>query len=97
VGFNVEETLPTRQWLNEKRRSLDRGLLQDLLGGLVHALQEEIPGLGEVVCFDVKHLYGWVKENNERAYVTERYDKTKRLVGDPDCKLGVKRSTEGCK
>ena len=23
----------------------------------------------------------------------ERYDKTKRLVGDPDCRLGVKRST----
>jgi len=25
--------------------------------------------------------------------VPERYDKTKVLVGDPDCKLGVKRST----
>ncbi len=33
------------------------------------------------------------KENNERAYVPDRYDKTQRLVGDPDCKLGVKRST----
>src|SRR5213082_672608 len=43
--------------------------------------------------FDVKHIYGWVKENNERTYVPERYDKTKRLAGDPDCRLGVKRST----
>jgi hypothetical protein len=25
--------------------------------------------------------------------VPERYDKTKRLAGDPDCRLGVKRST----
>lgn len=92
-GFDVEKTLPTRQWLGEKLRTLDRGLLTDLLAATVRALQDEIPGLGEVVSFDVKHLYAWVQENNERAYVPERYDKTKRLAGDPDCKLGVKRST----
>ncbi len=92
-GFDVEQTLPTRFWLGEKLRQLDRDLLRDLLAGTVHALQEEIPGLGEVVSFDVKHLYAWVQENNERAYVKDRYNKTKRLVGDPDCRLGVKRST----
>ena len=92
-GFDVEATLPTRFWLGEKLRRLDRHLLQDLLAATVQALQAEIPGLGEVVAFDVKHLYAWVKENNERAYVPERYDKTKRLPGDPDCRLGVKRST----
>lgn len=92
-GFDVEKTLPTRQWLTEKLRCLDRVLLANLLDSTVHALQEEIPGLGEVVSFDVKHVYAWVQENNERAYVVERYDKTKRLAGDPDCKLGVKRST----
>ena len=41
----------------------------------------------------VKHIYAWVKENNERAYVADRYDKTRIPAGDPDCKLGVKRST----
>ena len=56
-------------------------------------LKEEIPGLGEVVTFDVKHIYAWVKENNPRAYVAERYDKTRVLPGDPDCTLGVKRSS----
>jgi hypothetical protein len=55
--------------------------------------REEIPGLGEVVAFDVKHIYGWVKENNQRVSVKDRYDKTHLPVGDPDCKLGVKRST----
>jgi hypothetical protein len=92
-GFDPEKTLPTRQWLGEKLRSLDHALLQDLLAATVAALQAEIPGLGETVAFDVKHLYAWVKENNDRAYVPERYDKTKRLAGDPDCRLGVKRST----
>src|SRR5581483_3918229 len=92
-GFDVQKTLPSRQWLTTKLRTLDRGLLTDLLDGTVQALQAEIPGLGEVVSFDVKHIYAWVQENNERAYVAERYDKTKHLAGDPDCKLGVKRST----
>jgi hypothetical protein len=67
--------------------------LQDLLHATVTALQAEIPGLGETVAFDVKHIYAWVKENNPRVYVKDRYDKNQRLAGDPDCKLGVKRSS----
>ncbi len=92
-GFNVERTVPSRQWLGEKLRRLDRGLLCNLLASTVQALKTEIPGLGEVVAFDVKHIYAWVQENNARAYVKERYDKTRIPAGDPDCRLGVKRST----
>jgi len=92
-GFDVDATLPTRFWLGEKLRQLDQGVLTELLAGTVRALADEIPGLGETVAFDVKHLYAWVKENNERVYVPERYDKSKRLSGDPDCRLGVKRSS----
>ncbi len=92
-GFNPQRTLPTRFWLGEKLRHLDQGLLQDLLAATVTDLREEIPGLGETVAFDVKHIYAWVKENNWRAYVSERFDKTRQPTGDPDCKLGVKRST----
>jgi hypothetical protein len=92
-GFDAEKTLPCRYWLGERLRDLDQGLLQSLLQATVHDLKEEIPGLGETVAFDVKHIYAWVKENNERVYVKDRYDKTKRLAGDPDCRLGVKRST----
>lgn len=92
-GFDVERTLPSRYWLGEKLRCLDPRLLSDLLASTVQALKAEIPGLGEVVAFDVKHIYAWVKENNWRAYVSERYDKTRIPVGDPDCRLGVKRST----
>ncbi len=92
-GFDVEGTLPCRYWFGEKLRQLDQALLQNLLAATVRDLKEEIPGLGEVTAFDVKHIFAWVKENNERVYVKERYDKTKILPGDPDCKLGVKRST----
>jgi hypothetical protein len=92
-GFDLEQTVPCDFWLREILRSFDQTLLQALLHATVHALQEEIPGLGETVAFDVKHLYAWVKENNEHAYVTDRYEKTQRLAGNPDCQLGVKRST----
>ena len=72
---------------------LTRTSYKTWLHATVTALKEEIPGLCETVAFDVKHIYAWVKENNERAYVKDRYDKNRRLAGDPDCKLGVKRST----
>jgi hypothetical protein len=92
-GYVVEQTVPCDYWLREQLRTLDQGLLQALLHATVRALQEAIPGLGETVAFDVKHMYAWVKENNPRVYVKHRYNPDQRLAGDPDCKLGVKRST----
>lgn len=92
-GFDLERTLPCEYRLREKLRDFDPSLLQALLHTTVHALQEAIPGLGETVAFDVKHIYAWVRENNERDYVTDRYDKMHQPKGDPDCRLGVKRST----
>lgn len=92
-GFEVEQTLPSEYWLRQKLRHFDHSLLQALLHSTVQALQAEIPGLGETIAVDVKHIYAWVQENNERTYVPDRYDKTRHLAGDPDCRLGVKRST----
>ena len=92
-GFDLDKTIPCRYWLTEKLQRLDQELLQALLRATVLALQQEIPGLGEVMAFDVKHIYAWVKENNPRVYVKDRYAKDQVLSGDPDCKLGVKRSS----
>ena len=92
-GFDPHATLPCEYWLRQQLRCLDSDLLQALLHQSVQDLLQEIPGLGETVAFDVKHLYAWVQENNPRAYVADRYDKTRTLAGDPDCKQGVKRSS----
>jgi hypothetical protein len=92
-GFDCEKTLPCRYWLGEQLQRFDQALLQALLHATVTALQQEIPGLGETVAFDVKHIYAWVKENNARVYVKERYKPGQQLKGDPDCTLGVKKST----
>jgi hypothetical protein len=40
---------------------------------------------------DTKHIVAWVKENNPKAYVSDRYNKEKQPAGDPDCRLGCKR------
>ncbi|HVB59973.1 MAG TPA: transposase [Ktedonobacteraceae bacterium] len=92
-GFDVERTVPSARWFRHKQQSLDPQLLSALLAATVQALLGEIPGLGETVAFDVTHIAAWVKENNLRAFVANRYDPTHQPTGDPDCKLGVKRST----
>jgi hypothetical protein len=92
-GFDTEQTLPCEQWLRAKLHAFDQALLQDLLHATVTTLQAEIPGLGETVAFDVKHIYAWVKENNPRLAIKDRFCKDQQPRGDPDCKVGVKRST----
>src|SRR2546426_250317 len=92
-GFEVAQTVPTARWLRQKQHDGPPPVLQSLLEATVRDLREEIPGLGEVVAFDVTHIYAFVKENNKRAYVKDRYDKYHQPRGDRDCKLLVKRST----
>lgn len=92
-GFDVEKSLPTRYWLGEKLRQLDHGLLTDLLAATVRDLKEAIPGLGETLAIDVKHIYAWVRENNPRVYVEGPYNVKHIPKGDPDCRLGIKKSS----
>jgi hypothetical protein len=92
-GFDVAKTVPSVRHLNSIVRALDPRLLASLFEQSVQALQQEIPGLGEVVAYDVKHIYANVQENNFRAYVLERFKKDQQPKHDPDCRLGVKKST----
>jgi hypothetical protein len=92
-GFDVEQTVPCERWLRHKQQWLDNEILQALFRKTVEALQVEIPGLGQTVVGDVKHLYAWVKENNPREFITDRFDPEQQPSGDPDCRLGVKRSS----
>ena len=89
----IREGLIYTSQLRKKLRTLDHLLLQDLLAATVTALQEAIPGLGETVAFDVKHIFAWVRENNPNVYVKGRFDVTHIPTGDPDCRLGVKKSS----
>jgi hypothetical protein len=92
-GFDVEETVPCDRWFRHKQQVMDNGILQALFQGTVHDLQAEIPRLGDTPVIDTKHIYAWVKENNPREFITDRYNPEKQPTGDPDCRLGVKRSS----
>jgi hypothetical protein len=91
-GFDVERTLPCDRWLRHKQRTLPNYVLQALLRATVQAPAVQIPGLGETVGFDVKHIFAWVVENNPKTTVPNRYDPKRQPKGDPYCRLGVKKS-----
>ena len=87
--------LPTQRHLTRMLRELPNGLLQFLLSDTVRLIQAELNMrhvvTDHVVAVDTKHIVAWVKENNPKAYVQERYNKRKQPKGDPDCRLGCKR------
>jgi hypothetical protein len=95
LGFNALASLPTQRHLNRLFRQLPNLVLQFLLADSVRLILIELATLGvlplECVSLDTKHLIAWVKENNPKAYVKNRYDKTQQPAGDPDCRLGCKR------
>ena len=45
------------------------------------------------MAFDVKHIFAWVRENNPNVYVKGPFNVTHLPKGDPDCRLGVKKSS----
>jgi len=88
--FDVVRSLPSVRHLRRKFCALDKMLLDGLLRQTVQQAVAMIPNLGITVSADVKHIYAYVKENNPRAYVQERYKPTQQPKGDPDCRLGFK-------
>ncbi len=95
LGFNAQASLPSQRHFNRRLRQMDNAALQWLLDQTVALLQTELqaiaPSFGVTISLDTKHILAFVKENNPKAYVAERYNKNKQPSGDRDCKLGVKR------
>jgi hypothetical protein len=95
-GFDVEASLPTHRHFSRVLRDLPNECLQFLLQSSVQLLQAAMPAevhFGDEISLDTKHIIAWVKENNPKCYVPDRYDKSKQPKGDPDCKLGCKKKS----
>jgi len=95
LGFNPQASLPTQRHLTQMLRRMPQAILQFLLADSVRLIRDELlarhaPPI-DCVSLDTKHIIAWVKENNPKAYVPNRYDKTQQPAGDPDCRLGCKR------
>ena len=94
-GFDPQASLPTERHLTRMLRELPNFALQSLFNESVRLLLGYFASqgiqAGECISLDTKHILAWVKENNPKAYVETRFDKTKQPKGDQDCKLGCKR------
>ena len=95
-GFDPDAGLPAQRHLTRMLRTIPNEALQFLLAASVSAILAELHDLGctdvaQCVSLDTKHILAWVKENNPKAYVSSRFDKSQQPTGDPDCRLGCKR------
>ena len=95
-GFDPDASLPTQRHFTRLLRTMPNAVPQFLLAKSVAAILKALTAtkctnVAQAISLDTKHIVAWVKENNPKAYVTDRYDKTKQPPGDPDCRLGCKR------
>lgn len=99
-GFDVEASLPDVRQFNRVLRTLRSEQTAFLLKGTVQLLATELadlpetadpPRFGDEISLDTKHILAWVRENNPKQFVPDRFDKSKQPKGDPDCKLGCKK------
>ncbi len=93
-GFDPDASLPTQRHFTRMLREMPNATLQFLLADTVRLIRLELRlhniEIGECISLDTKHILAWVKENNPKAYVESRYDKSRQPAGDLDCKLGCK-------
>ena len=94
-GFDAQASLPTPRHFTRMLRRLPNPKFQFLLDETVRLLQAElsteVDDFGQAISLDTKHILAWVRENNPKDYVQDRYDKSKQPTADPDCRLGCKR------
>ena len=94
-GFDAQASLPTERHLTRLLRTMPNAVLQFLLADSVRLILAELTARAlpapQCISLDTKHIIAWVKENNPKQYVENRYAKTQQPKGDPDCRLGCKR------
>ncbi len=93
--FDAEASLPTARHLTRLLRQMPNQALQFLLDSSVALIEQAVAHqgmvLGDTIALDTKHILAWVRENNPKEFVPDRFDKTRQPKGDPDCRLGCKK------
>jgi Transposase domain (DUF772). len=95
IGFG--EQLPDRRQLARVLRLLSAQQADFALDASVRAIAQQLPSeqnklFGDTVMGDTQAILAWVAENNPKQYAPDRFNKTHRPKGDPDCRLGIKKS-----
>ena len=89
-GFDVEASVPSRKQFGRVLRNLRSEQVAFLLRETVHLLDQELPSellLGDEISLDTKHIIAWVRENNPKERIPDRFNKEQQPAGDKDCKL----------
>lgn len=92
-GFDAHASVPCPRQLSNVLRSMPNVSLQFLLEQSIRLVATRLPAshlLGDTISLDTKHILAWVRENNPKEFVEDRYNKEKQPKGDLDCKLGCK-------
>jgi hypothetical protein len=88
LGFKPAASLPSQRQFNRCLRQMEQASLQWLLDPTVARLRRTLepfaPDFGDIISLGTKHILTFVKENNPKAYVPDRFNKTKQPPGDPD-------------
>ncbi len=94
-GFDAQASLPTERHFTRLLRTLPNAALQFLLADSVRLILAELTAQAlpppQCIALDTKHIIAWVKENNPKQYVADRFAKEQQPKGDRDCRLGCKR------
>jgi hypothetical protein len=87
--------LPTARHFTRMQRQLPNAVLQCVLADSVQLILCELSARAvmriDCVSLDTKHILAWVKQNNPKAYVSERFNPAQQPAADHDCRLGCKR------
>ena len=91
-GFHIQETVPSARHLRRKLQEFQNSHLKLLLYDTIIKLQK-LQLLDGIAAMDTKEILAYVKENNPKQYVKDRYKKDNIPCGDKTCALGAKPSS----
>jgi hypothetical protein len=89
LGFAPGQPTPSKERFSLFLRTSSHDDLQTLRLTLVRRLIQDGVVTGKHLALDSCPIKANVKENNLKTSVQNRFDKTRRLAGDPDARLGV--------
>jgi hypothetical protein len=88
-AVDVEKTLVSARHLRRKLQTIKNQHLKLLLKQTLDQLQTKKLLKGTAIA-DTTEILAWVKENNLKQRVDNRFDKTRTIKGFPQCSLGAK-------
>ncbi|MGB8952002.1 MAG: transposase [Candidatus Aminicenantales bacterium] len=89
LGFAPGQPAPSKERFSQFLRTISYDDLQTVRLALVRRLIQDGVITGKHLALDSCPIKANVKENNLKTSAPNRFDKTRRLRGDPDARLGI--------